>query len=164
MLTLAGLQFPLADFQNSMTNQNLFFTCFLFLPGWICCSSQFPICRVKLYCKCKNCSGLEVIVQQVICDPLNVLLCSYMLNKGSEFRRGSCSVQSYVKLCGVMCLLPSTQAAPPPCPSHFRLSLPGALQRNGLGWRTPRRFIHSQIHDQGIQDKVCKNCHFFLQQ
>jgi hypothetical protein len=56
----------------------------------------------------------------------------------------------------------SIQATQPPCPSHRRLSLLAALQRDGPGWNTSRRFTSSQIHDQRMSDNVHELSVYFL--
>jgi hypothetical protein len=45
VLTLAGLKFTLAAYQNPPTNQKLFTNFFLFLIGWISCSYQIPMVK-----------------------------------------------------------------------------------------------------------------------
>jgi hypothetical protein len=98
-------------------------------------------------------------------NPINVLLCSHVLDKGSW-----CTVDLWwawpsVESCGVESCDPPTPKPlnpPPPHPSHFRLSLLAAWQWDGLGWSTPRRPAHSQIRDQRMPDIVSVYCDFFV--
>ncbi len=80
------------------------------------------------------------IVQRVPSDLLNVLLCSYMLDKRSLCAADLCSTRPCVELCGVeSCAPPPSKPLSPPCPSKFRLILLAASQKNRPGWSTSKR-------------------------
>ncbi len=62
------------------------------------------------------------------------------------------SAQPLVESCGVesWAAPPPKPLNPPPHPSHLRLILLTALQKDGPEWSTPSRFAQSQIFDQQL--------------
>ncbi len=70
------------------------------------------------------------VLQQVLCKPLNVQLRLYVLDKGCWCTVDVCSARPSVESCAH----PTPKSlTPPPHPSHFRLSLLTALQKDGPG-------------------------------
>jgi hypothetical protein len=111
------------------------------------------MCNLKLGFTCcwRGLQCIQPVKSTIVLDvPYKRSLCTLGLS----------SAQPCVESCGVeMC--PSTQATHPPPPSHLPpypshhgISPLAALQKDGLRWSTPRRFVRSQICDQQVANNV----------
>jgi hypothetical protein len=108
------------------------------MQGWVAASFTRPD---KIYIYAHMCQTKEAGVQWISAQPG---LCGIMWSR-------------------VMCLAHLHQRPHPPLhPSHFRISLLAALQRNRPGWSTARRSVHRKIHHQWMPNDVSVYCHLFL--
>jgi hypothetical protein len=115
---------------------------------------QNPVCP-------SVCHTQKAVLQQVLPNPLNVQMCLHVPDKGCCCTVDLCLAQPCVESCGVESCALLHPSHSPTYLSHYRLSPLAALQRDGPGWSTPRRFAHSQIRDQPMPDNVSVYCHFF---
>ncbi len=70
--------------------------------------------------------------------------------------RLQCGLESYA--------LHPNHSPPSPYPSHFRISLLTALQRDEPKWSRPKRSVHCQFRDQRMPDDMSVYFHFFSHQ